>query len=388
MLFLQRHRLTHRPLIYDLLSPRQLNAHIDNISAIAKKLPFISVITHVYSSLTKQLMTLSAVTATSDHLKMIAAIHRVVPPTLSYDAIASVLLMLLVNPYERNVNGAVPDKMDRFVNIQKIRKIVRVLAAVLGAAFDGTIMIQSLLSFKVNPTSWSRDDEEDKARLIFQCGTLAIGSSVNDSRHPDNNSQTMTIRAVLKLILTYCCTEYGPQFRCKGSLRMLDYFPNGFGKLENESDLPPWLVTVKCLLFIEPPESTTMRRFILYGSDTVDSMSEWDEELPRIKACYQVGGGVYSDMIWILLKSTSFEPGIDAEMAICLLETLLIRCSEKQPMSLNVHDPKIVWELYNLVVFEPKDQMAEGIDRRQLDSNEFPRYVRVSVFSCCESSLN
>ncbi len=381
MLFLQRHRLTYLLLIYDMLSPRQLNAHIDNISAIAKKLPFISVITHVYSSLTKQLMTLSTVTATSDHLKMIAAIHRVVPPTLSYDAIASVLLMLLVNPYGRGANETAPDSMDRFVNIQKLRKIICVLATVLGAAFDGTVMVQSLLSFKVNPASWSRDDEEDKARLIFQCGTLAIGSPVNDSRYPDNNSQTTTIRSVLKLMLTYCCTEYGPQFRCKGSLPVIDYFRNGFGTLENKSDQPPWLVTMKCLLFVEPPESTQMKRFFLYGSDTVDSMSEWDEELPRIKMCYQVGGGVCSDLIWILLKSTSFEPGIDAEMAIWLLETLLIRCSEKQPMSLNVHDPKIVWELYNLVMFEPKDEMTESNDRRQLDSNEFPKYVRFNVFS-------
>ena len=354
---------------------KQLNAHIENISAIAKKLSFSSVITNLYSTLTNQLMALNAIAATSDHVKMIAAIHRVVPPALSYDAIASALLMLLVN--DASVTSD-PSSISnyRHVKIQKLRGLIRVLAAVLGPLFDGSLLLQSLLSFKVNSITWSRDDEEDKARLIFQCGTLAIGSLIHDSSHPDVNrdtATTMTIRSVLKLTLTYCSTEYGPHFSSKGPLPMLDYFRDGFSMRGNDSGISTWLVTMRCLLFLEPPESTQMKLFFSCGKDTADATSEWEGELPRIKACHQLGGEVHSDMIWILLKSTSLASGIDAEMAIRLLEQLLMRCSEKQPMPLIVNDPKIIWELYNLVVFEPKDHWADDTDRAKHVSVEFPR---------------
>lgn len=329
-------------------------------------------ITHLYSTLTNQLIAHHAVTATSDHLKMIAAVHRAVPSTLSYDALASVLLMLLVNPNEHVAGEAAPV---RCVKIQKLRRTLRVLAAVLGSSFDGTQLLQSLVSFKINSTTWTHDDEDDKARLIFQCGTLAIGYLTNDYGDPAINPEAvaMPIRTVLKLMLTYCCTEYGPQFRCQGPLQMSDYFHNEFGKRKGDSSSSSWLVTMKCLLFLEPPESAHLKRFFSYGNEELDATSEWEEELPRIKTCYQLGGELHSDLIWILLKSTSIASGIDAEMAIQLLENFLIRCSEKQPTALKVNDPKIIWELYNLVIFEPKDQLAKEVDWKKLTSIEFPR---------------
>ena len=350
-----------------------MNAHIENISALAKKLPFTSVITHLYSTLTKQLVALSTFASGTDHLKMIVAIHRVVPRALSYDAMASVLLVLLAND-EVVTSEISSDSIDRYVRIQKLRRLIRVLSAVLGSLFDGSMLLQSLHSYKVNSVTWSCNNEEDKARLMFQCGSLAIGSLIHDSDLPEGNRQivTTTIRSIFKQLLTYCCTEYGPYFRCKGPLRMIDYFQDGFGKLKNDNGAATWLVTMRCLLFLEPPESTQMKRFFCCGHDAVDT-SEWEEELPRIKACYQLGGEVHSDLIWILLKSTTFNPGIDAEMAIRLLENLLLRCCEKQPISLKVNDPKIIWELYNLVVFEPSDHWAKDSDRTKIVSDEFPR---------------
>lgn len=311
---------------------------------------------------------------------MVAATHRVVPPALSYDAIASVLLMLIVN--DRNGTGETSSNStaDRYVKIQKLRGLIRVLAVVLGSFFDGRMLLQSLLSFNVDSKTWSRDDEEDKARLIFQCSTLAIGALIHDSGYPDSNREAVatTIRSVLKITLTYCCNEYGPFFRCKGPLQMIDYFHDGFGKRESNSGCTPiWLMTMRCLLFLEPPESTEMKRFFSCGTsnDTVHATSEWEEELPRIKACHQLGGEVHSDLIWILLKSTSLASGIDAEMAIRIVENLLIRCSEKQPIPLTVNDPKIIWELYNLVAFEPKHHDAEGRGWTKLASDEFSQYV-------------
>ena len=362
---------------------KQLNAHIDNISAIAKKLPFASVITHLYTTLTNQLMAQSVITASSDHLKMVAAVHRVVPSTLSYDGIASVLLSILVNPDGRVADITNQTSLNRYVKIKKLRQTVRVLAAVLGSLFDCTKLLQSLISFKLNSTTWSCDEEEDKARLIFQCGTLAVGSLINDSSDPANNQEmvAMTIRPVLKLILTYCCTEYGPKFRCKGSLRMMDYFHNGFGKQENVSAGLSWLATMRCLLFLEPPESSQMKSFFFSGNDAFDAMSEWEEELPRIRTCYQFGGEMHNDQIWILLKSTSIESGIDPEMCIRLLENFLIRCSEKEPIALKVSDPGIIWELYNLTMFEPNDQSARDFELNKLASIELPRYVHFVTLS-------
>jgi hypothetical protein len=314
---------------------------------------------------------------------MVAAIHRVVPPALSYDAIASVLLMLLVNDRNETGETSTNSATDRYLKLQKLRSLIRVLAVALGSFFDGSMLLKALLSFDVDSKTWSRDDEEDKARLIFQCSTLAIGSLIHDSGYPDSNREAVatTIRSVLKITLTYCCNEYGSFFRCKGPLQMIDYFHDGFGKRESDSGTPIWLVTMRCLLFLEPPESMEMKRFFSCGNDTVHATSEWEEELPRIKACHQLGGEVHSDLIWITLKSTSLASGIDAEMAIRIVENLLMRCSEKQPIPLTVNDPKIIWELYNLVAFEPNHHDMEDRGWTKLASDEFTRYVCIGVLS-------
>jgi hypothetical protein len=311
--------------------------------------------------------------ATSDQLKMIAAIHRVIPPALSYDAIASVLLMLLIKDGSVT-NEAFSNSIDRYAKIQKLRGLIRVLATALGSTFDGSMLLQSLLSFQVDSKTWSRDREEDKARLIFQCSTLAIGSLIYDIGNSDSTRKaaTLTVRSVLKMTLSYCCTEYGPYFRCNGPLQMIDYYHDGFCKRDKKCVIGTltWLETMRCLLFLEAPDSKQMKMFFSCGNGAVTTTSEWEEELPRIKACHQLGGEVHSDLIWILLKSASLASGIDAEMAILLVENLLIRCSEKQPMSLIVHDPSIIWELYNLVVFEPEGHCVNDSDQT---TNEFPR---------------
>ena len=207
-------------------------------------------------------MALSIFAATSDQLKMISAIHRAIPPAVSYDSIASVMLMILANDGNVADVGAL-SSIDRYVKIQKLRGLIRVLAEVLGSLFDGSMLLQSLLSFKVDSKMWTRDDEEDKARLMFQCGTLAIGCLIHDSGLPDNNREavTMKVRSVHKILLTYCCTEYGPHFRRKGPLQMIDYFRDGFSKQEIDDSASTWLVTMRCLLFLEAPESTQMKTF-------------------------------------------------------------------------------------------------------------------------------
>jgi hypothetical protein len=363
----------------------QLSAHVENISTLAKNLPFPSVINVLYTKLLNQLMSQNLLGTSSDQLKMIVAIHRTVPPTVSYDAMASVMLTMLLTPSEIrydecSLNG------NRYHQIQKLRRFLRVLAAQLGSMFDGKLLIQALLSFHVKGASWSWEDEEDRARLMFQCVTLSVAPWRNDSFQSDSSVQAMNeiLKVVRMLMLTYCCTEYGPMFRSKGPLKRIDYFQGGFGNLKAGKNLPSWLTTIRCLLFVEGSDSLQMKNFFTRGNRTGDESSDWDEEFPLIRACCQLAGDLQNEHIWVILKSASSVSGIDAEMAIQILESILEKCSESQPTQMIVDDPQVIWELYNLVAYDPPEldsrhsgaQKGEKQTPIELPRYDFPHFIR------------
>ena len=82
----------------------QLNAHIENITAIATRIPTATVAHHMYSNLFREVLNLMDVagSSNSDQLKMIAAIHRQTSPEFSYDAMAATFLMMLAGPQQKN----------------------------------------------------------------------------------------------------------------------------------------------------------------------------------------------------------------------------------------------------------------------------------------------
>ena len=110
---------------------------------------------------------------------------------------------------------------------------------------------------------------------------------------------------------------------------------------------------IQCVLYLQPPDSQQMKNFLIPTDDTIDDITEWEKELVRVKTCFKYGGDLHSDLIWIILESTENNNGIDANLAINILEQLFHRCGRSRRASLHVDDPKIIWELYNLVIYTP-----------------------------------
>ncbi len=146
----------------------QFNAHVENVTVIAKRIPTGSVINHMYFKLLREALTVTetAGTPSSDQFKMIAAIHRVIPSRISYEAIAASLLMMFVNPPTKGASSDDNNRVERLRLVKRLRGIIRAIALELRPSFDGCLLLESLLSFDVSSDSWSIRDEEDKARLI------------------------------------------------------------------------------------------------------------------------------------------------------------------------------------------------------------------------------
>ena len=80
-------------------------------------------------------------------------------------------------------------------------------------------------------------------------------------------------------------------------------------------------------------------------------------------------------MIRIILKLSALgEEGMPSEMAIQLLENLFDSCSNKKSGNLRLHDPILVWELYNLVEYSPPPRRSSVVssDDDGIESDHTP----------------
>jgi hypothetical protein len=191
----------------------KLNAHIENVTTIARRIPVASIAHHMYSNLLRELLksnTAMELTNASE-LRMVAAIHREINPMFSYDSMAAVLLTLLVDPSATQVNGVKTSRRERDLQVKRLRSIVRSIASELGATFDGCQLVAALLSFDVNEKSWSIQDEKDKARLMFQCVLCTYDVSKHDTTANKQSYEQSLIKS-RKLLLTWCCSDFGPRF--------------------------------------------------------------------------------------------------------------------------------------------------------------------------------
>jgi integrator complex subunit 1 len=391
------------------LKANQLSAHVGNVTAIAKRIPTPSVATHIYSTLFRdQLVLLSSdptlvSSSMSDTLKMVAAAHQALPSQVSFDAMGAALLMLLADSHKKsdNVINAVTTRRERDRLIKNVRLIIRSLSAELGWSLDGFALLRALLSHDVSDKSWSIRDDEDKARLMFQCVTLhvsmiakgALSSGPRKAGFLTNNKPTTTaaspakkeeIRKAMytmrKLLLSWCCTDYVPRISSKqrtraaendGSVNTLagagspDYKSALNSRLTDES-IPSWLNTVRCLLLIEDANSDLMSKFLApVQSTTLEEESDWKEELERIKLCCDHGADIDDEMIWIVLRSAAADgesDGMLASMALQLLEHLFESCGKARGAALRVEDPDLVWELYTLAQYSPpRDLLSRSV---------------------------
>jgi hypothetical protein len=234
------------------------------------------------------------------------------------------------------------------------------------------MLFDALVSFQVSSESWSYSDEEDKARLMLQCVTLAMTPFVDNASKSETDllSVKSTLHTLRKQLLTWCCLEYGPFFRAETPLKRLDYFRRGSVFIDDGRQgkpLPHWLMVVRCVLFLEAPDSPHFKCFMIPGEELHEDFVDWEQEILRLKVCATYGGDLQNDLIWILLKSTAISNGIDAEMAINILEHLFEKCGQLKNALFNVNDPNLVWDLYNLVLYTPEartwNSSADSSDR-------------------------
>jgi hypothetical protein len=375
--------------------PQQLNAHIENVTAIATRIPTAAVSHHIYIHLLREvLLTMETADAiTSDHLKMIGAVHGALPSSLSAEGIAASLLTLLVN--QQSPSGQAHG--GQLVN--KLRGLIRAIAKELGSSFDGCQLLQSILSFDVSSKSWNAHDEENKARLMSQCVTLLAASpAIADRSQPiqptkmsvsseeDAVSLKNNLMRARKLLLSWCCADYAPlcfekeqHEQVNGKKRHKDDDIAGAGIPDYDSILngleqnkiPLWLEVMRSVLFMESAESPAMQRFISPDGSKIESETDWQEESKRIGQCCELGADLDDEMVWIVLKTASLkEGGTPAEVALPLLENLFECCKKNRKSSLRVTDPKLIWELYNLVEYTPRKKPAQRKRDDESDDSE------------------
>ena len=305
----------------------------------------------------------------ADMLKMFSAVHQSIPEHISYESLAATLLTMLLSGKREGEGEA-----HRTATLKRLRYIIRMLATELHPGFDGCLLMEAILSFDV---SGDVDDEEDKARLMFQCVTMhaAFASgTTHEGRKPRQAvrnglapSAIMHVRKCLaaarKTLLRWCCTDYGP--RCGATTAdgesssgddtevgagTPDYH-SVLGPASDEEKIPSWLNTMRCLLFLEDADSPLMKKFFMSADEI-----EWEEELTRIRICCDHGSSLDDSMIWIIVKACgSRKHSLYPKVAIELIENLFECCSNGRSGTLEVSDPTIVWELFNLVQYSPSD---------------------------------
>jgi integrator complex subunit 1 len=368
----------------------QLNAHIENVTAIARRIPVASVANHMYAILLGEVVkhSDSASLLDLDRIKMLVAVHREISSHVSYDAMAAALLTLLVSHQPNGNLSAALSRAERGSLVKKLRRIIRAVAFELGPSFDGCMLVEALLSLDVSTDSWSTRDEEDKARLMYQCVTVSVSPFLKDyAANKMSVSAKSSVRELLKKarksLLAWCCTEYGPRFAArtngKSSKPKLEElseacatdFNSALGPSTAE-EIPSWLETMRCVLFMEDPYSSRMKELLAPGEFAAAQDADWDEELTRISLCCEFGADLSDELLWVVLKSASLSHGgIDSQMAVQLLEHLFLCCGRTRSGTLEVSDPNLVWEFYNLVHFDPPKHFVDD-DSLSDDSDNFP----------------
>lgn len=363
------------------------------MTAIAKKISGSAVAELLYSSLLQDwLVATNRTDNRGDNLlNMIGAIHREMPSEYAYDAIATAMLTFLANP-KKLLSDSIP--MKRVHLLKRMRDLLRALSSELGSRFDGTALMNSLMALDVSHDTWSSRDEQDKAYLMHQCITLSIASYLK-ARNGVVGYKESDARRILHSsrisFLNWFCAHYGPRFFAKNRKPRIDDETSGPGPPDYRSavgpdaekiDLPSWLKTMSCLLFLEDVDSLTLTEFVGFGNRPDDSGDDLEDEMDRIRFCNSFGLELDDDIVGIVLKATSLSDGIDSGMAILLLEHLFRSCTSNKNGRIRITDPELVWELYTLVVYTPSDNclknalLSQGSEENEngRDTEDIPRY--------------
>jgi integrator complex subunit 1 len=373
------------------LKANQFNAHVENVTAIATKMPTLAVAKYIYGHLLRELLvTLDSPESTvTDHLAMLQAVHGVLPDSICAEGIASSLMDLFMNP---------PDDLRHITRerrLQMIRGLLRTIAIKLGSSFDAYEVLRHIVAYRASESgvAWTIRDEEDKARLLFQCATLVVTTMYTSERiqvggksikivspSPDEiASLRVRLMKTRKMLLQWLCSDYCllrlP--RTTGNYTMLHPNDPGLKKNEeivgagladyssildgmNDGNFPDWLNVVRCVLFMEPSDSPRLKQFLLPDGAAFEHEDGWEEEAKRINYCCNHGADLDDEMLMLLLNPATQNPKmIEPEAAILILEHLFDCCRCDREPCLSLNDPSIVSTLYLLVEYIPTVKNVE-----------------------------
>jgi integrator complex subunit 1 len=338
---------------------------VENIVEIAKRLPSTNLVKSMYSSLIGSYVNglERPDSSSTDKLKMIIAIHGSVTPVISHGAIAAAILQMLALEASPDNSSILPSIKTALPEcVKRLCGFIRALATGIAVSFDGCALLRALLSFDVNHCNWTTNHEEYKARLMFQCVTMHAACRLTDD---DHDSLERSLAEMKHMLLSWCCTGYGPRFNGRVR-RKRTYVESATGEKIPASDyhsvlnssgnqvVPTWLNTMRCVLFLEDADSQLMRQFVAPDIAHADCDSEWHAERERIRACCGLGRSVNDEMIWTVVRScASPDNGLLPDIAIQLLENMFENCGKDRMRSLSVANPALVGELYTLAQFTP-----------------------------------
>ena len=376
------------------LKANQFAVHMENVTAVASRIPSLGMAQHIYTTLLRDSISSGVEPPQSgigDPLTMVCGVHKALPTAISYCALASSLLILLVGD---SLDGKA-EKIGRNGLVYKLRRIIRTLSMSLGISFDAMRLMEAFLALEFDKESRGVANEEDKARLMFQCVTLHVSASsagvLKSTRDMDETQRHDTTRKLLhkarKSLLSWCCSDYGPRWYSsrKRKLEKDDELASGagvpnyrstLGPDSGEESIPIWLNTMRCLLLIEEANSDLMSRFLSpskkkCGQENAETENTEVGEHERIKTCCAYGADVDDDMVRIILRENGKYAGsLPSEMAVQLLEHLFESCGRSSGTSLRVSDPDLVWDLYKLAQYIPPDNLLARTQVKGLSFGE------------------
>ena len=366
------------------LKANQLNAHVENITAVANKIPTVAATKRIYGHILQEILTSmdSHDSSFSNHMSMIHAVHDVLPDQLCASGIASSILDLLINPPISLVDLSKPKL------VRRIRNLIQTIAKRFGSSFDAYEVLNAMISYQVDPKFlWTLRDEENKARLMFQCVTLLVDSSVVTQQIQPGGKSIKSINPTekgvkivrnklikaRKLIIKWCCEDYAPlcstqinKFRknipTNGSPEKKKDGIVGAGPADyssildglSERNFSDWINIIRCMLFLEAPESSTLRHFLSMDDTSVEDYPGWGEEAKRISFCCDFGADVDDAMVWVVLE-TATQDKIKAknDVALLVLEHIFEGCKIDKKPTLLIRDAKLLYKLYELVEYIP-----------------------------------
>jgi len=374
------------------LKANQLNLHAENITAVATTIPTVAVTKHIYGHILREILLSmdSHDSAFSDHLSMINAVHDVLPSHLCANGIASSLLDLLTDP---------PILLSDFSKsqlVRRIKKLIQAIAEKFGSSFDAYEVLDAMVSYQVDSEYlWTIRDEENKARLMFQCMTLLVdptvviqriqplAKSVKIAKPSEINIATVRDKLIKarKLIIRWCCEDYATLCPTSTNKYRRNTSINGLRekKMNNivgagpadytsildglsERNFPDWVNTIRCMLFLETPDSSKLRQFLAMDNTSVEDDPGWDDEAKRISFCCDFGADVDDAMMWVILDtSTRKENSTPNDVALLVLEHMFECCKKDRKPSLLLQDPNLLSKLYELVEYIPTIKKKEAM---------------------------